>query len=180
MKLEAQVKWFDFGVSFHWLSHWKREKGKGKRETLRWEQGNQINECKKCANSRASVSRALKQRCEPGRWTETFAIILLYKNEMGAKNHRSAWRLCRQRHMALHSTELLGGIKYQGAAHVVHGSNFTAKRKEQIYQNSGSMTDVELKEGDTKWEWQEYLHLSRVVKAASCLEFTVLSVELWR
>ena len=30
MNLEAQVKWFGFGVSFHWLSHWKMEKGYAK------------------------------------------------------------------------------------------------------------------------------------------------------
>lgn len=57
--------------------------GKWKRDTLRCEQGNQINEGKKDVNSIASAknSRALSQWCEVGRRTETFAFILLYKNE---------------------------------------------------------------------------------------------------
>lgn len=112
--------------------------GKWKRDILRREQGNQINEGKKSANSIASVknSRDLRQWCEAGRQTETFAIILLHKNEMAEKRKLSVehWEPCRQQcHTALHYTVLFGGIKYQEAAHFVHGSNFPAQSKEQLH-----------------------------------------------
>lgn len=71
-----------------------------------------------------------------GRRTETFAIIVLHKNVMAEKNQCSALQL-RTDYSYTTALYLFGGrgagIKYQGAAHSGHGTNFIAQSKEQIY-----------------------------------------------